>query len=796
MAGLRTLLSTTYTLPNGLTVGVEQLWPLLLLPAALVVVAAVVFRRDRGLASTRSRRLLFLSRVVVVVLVVASATAPYTVATRETTGQPQVTLLADESASMRVTDAETEALAERIEAEGVPVQTATVGRGERSPIGDGVAANLRENGTVVLLSDGRVTSGRSLAATAELARSLNATVSRVAVEPERTERYVTVNGPSKTTVGVESTFLASVDGVNVEAGSTPTLRVEVDGQQVVERPLANGSGRVEFSHTFEETGAHEVRAEVTGSDQFSQNDVFFKSVRVVERPEILYVSRGSYPFRSYLSQLYDVETAESVPEDLSPYYAVVVQDTAAGDLGDVGALQRFVIDGGGLFVVGGRNSFEAGGYDTSPISAALPVRVGEGSGGSSNIVLLVDVSGSAEEGMTVQKAIALDVLDQLGDDNRVGLVAFNQNAYRVADLAPLSQNRGLLADRIRRLQAGGATRIAEGLQGAREQLGEDRGTVILISDGVDYQSDAVSVAQGLGADGTRVITVGTGPQPNEPLLKELAAASGGSYLRATETNRLRLLFGGSSRRFEGEGLTVVDEDTFITSGVELTADPERVNDVSVKPGAEFLVAADDGTPAVASWRYGLGRVVTVTAYGSDGTLDGLLTRPDSLLLTKATNYVIGDPERRATGVTEIADTRVGEPTTIVYRGSERPAAEGVQFRQVREGVYRATVTPDEAGFVRVLDAQYAANYPAEYGGFGVDPALERAVETTGGETFSPAAASRIAAFAREQSTRVRQVETDWTWVLLTLALLWYLAEVLTRRIQVYRGRTRNEGGLP
>ena len=799
-------LQTTYTLPNGVTVGVEQLWPLLALPVAVGLLYVLVLRRDGGdadtdggrrlgSASTRSRRLLAVSRLVVVVLVVLAATSPYAVATRETAGQPQVTLLVDRSDSMRVTDADGGGLAEAIENEGVPVRTGTIGQGTDSRLGDAIGANLRENGTVVVLSDGQVTGGRTLAETADRARQLNATISRVRIDPERTERYVTVNGPAKTSVGIESQFLATVDGVNLPAGDA-TLRVEIDGRQVLERPLAEGGGRVEFTHTFEEVGSHQIRAEVATSDQFDTNDVFYKSVRVVERPKILYVSRGSYPFRSYLSDLYDVERADSIPEDLSPYYAVVVQDTAARDLGDVDSLQRFVIDGGGLLVVGGDNAFEGGDYDRSSIASMLPVRVGEGSGGSASIVLLIDVSGSAEQGMTVQKAVSLDVLNQLGDENRVGLVAFNQNAYRVADIRSLSDNRGELEDRIRRLQAGGATNIALGLQGAQEMLAGDRGTVILVSDGADTGSNADRIASQLGTSGTRVVAVGTGPRPNQQVLGDIARESGGSYLRATETDRLRLLFGGASRQFEGEGLTVVDGNTFITSGVELTASPARVNDVSMKPGGDFLVASDDGTPAVASWRYGLGRVVTITAYGDDGSLDGLLSRPDSLLLTKATNYAIGDPERRATGVTEIRDTRVGEETVVVYRGEERPDAEGIDFRQTSEGVYRAAVTPAETGFVDVLDAQYAANYEAEYAGFGSDPALSQAVAATNGRTFAPSEASQIAAYAREQSTRVRRVETDLTWPLLTLALLLYLLEVVARRIQVYRGRTRNEGGLP
>jgi hypothetical protein len=216
----------------------------------------------------------------------------------------------------------------------------------------------------------------------------------------------------------------------------------------------------------------------------------------------------------------------------------------------------------------------------------------------------------------------------------------------------------------------------------------------------------------------------------------------------------------------------------------------------MRPGADFLVASADGTPAVASWRYGLGRVTTITTYGEAGGLDGLLSQPDSLLVTKSANHAIGDPERKATGVTDIADTRVGEPTTVVYRGSSPPSDTDVPFSATDDDVYRAEVTPTTPGFETVAGTTYAANYHAEYAGFGPSPALAESVRSTGGQQFERNEAAEIAAFTRQQSTRVRDVRQTWDWALLSGALLIFLLEVIVRRLQVYNGRTRTESGLP
>jgi len=786
-------MAVTYGLTDSLTVGIEHLWPLAVLPVAVFVLAFLVFRRSgRRSASARSRRLLFASRVLVAALLVAGATGPYTVQTGETAGEPRVALLTDESASMGVYPNATEALVEDIEAAGVPVTRSTVGSGAESRLGDGIVANLRENGTVVVLSDGRVTEGRSLGIAAETARSLNATVSAVDISPTRTERAVSIAGPTTASVDQQTEFTVSVAGVE-SPGPVP-VEVTIDGESVRTGRLRPGEA-LTVSHTFEELGDHRVTARIDGADVYERNDVFYRSVRVVEQPDVLYVARGEYPLGGYLSSLYNVTDASSVPADLEGYAAVVTQDVPAPRLGNASALQEYVVGGGGLVAVGGQNAYENGAYSESPVASLLPVRVGDPTGGQSNIVLLIDISGSAEEGMAIQKSIALDVLDQLGDESEVGVVAFNYRAFGVSNLQPLGPNREKIAHRIRRLESGFATDIPIGLKGARDMLGDRRGTIILLSDGGDRTAPSAAVANQLGREGIRVITVGAGSRVDEETMKAIARESGGSYVGADETNRLRLLFGGASRQFQGENLTIVTRDTFITSGLELTANPGQANRVAVKPGADYQVATADGDPAVASWRFGLGRVVSITTYGPDGSLDGLLERPDSLALTKSVNYAIGDPTRTRTGVTDIGDARVASPTTLTYRGDGRPEAPNVTFRQIGERTYTGEFTPREAGYHDLLDTAYAANYPVEYGSFGRSEALSALVEDTGGRTFDRDEGERIARLARQQATQVRTVRESWGWVALLAGLLVFTAEVIARRVQVYRGRTSLESGL-
>ncbi|MFB6298272.1 MAG: VWA domain-containing protein [Salinirussus sp.] len=770
---------------GGVEVGVALAPVLLVLPVAL---AAVVYLAVRGEGDWDRRRRWIVAgtRLIVVACLVGAAAGPFTVTERTTAGDPTVQMLIDESDSMSVTDADADRLASAIEDQGVPVTRSVVGSDTVSRIGDAVAASARPNGSVLLVSDGQVTGGRSLIGAAEVAADAGATVHAVSLSAPTPERAVTLSGPAETSAGITNSFLVRVSGTSAVSEPT-TVTVLADGTPIFTETVGE-TGRVEFTHTFDEVGTHQLVARIDGGDAIESNNQFRKTVRVVPKPPVLYVARGSYPFGELLDRLYDLDRRESIPDDLSPYRAVVLQDLPASAAGNVSALQRAVIDGTGLVVAGGRNAYDRGGYDNSSLGSMLPVAAGETTARTARISLLVDVSGSAQEGMETQKALALNVLNQLGDRNEVGIVGFNWRAYEVNRIVPLGENRESLRGKIRRLTSGGATDIGVGLRGAADQLGGS-GTVILLSDG-NTKPGARSVARRLARRGIQVVAVGVGRSVNEELLRDVARTTGGRYLRADETDRLRLLFGGGSRSFEGDKLTIVDRTQFITAGVETTASPGAVHDVGVKPGADFLVATGDGTPALAQWRYGLGRVVSITAYGSDGTLGGLLERPDSLLLSKSVNWAVGDPGPDR-GVVSAPDTRVGESVTVRYAGSDRPAGPPA-FRLVGPGTYEAELRPTEPGFRTVLNASLAVNYPREYTAFGQSEAVGRAVRATGGQVFEPGQAAAIAETVTRSFERTREVRQDWGWVLLAVGLLVFLGEVLARQLRLY-GRPDGSG---
>ncbi len=764
---------------------------LLLIPVAAAALYYVFIADGKG--SKRRRYAMFGSRLAVVVLLVVVFAQPFVVETTTVEGDERVQVLIDDSDSMEVFDDVGEEIAAGVEEEGVDVETVRIAEGDSSRLGDQLLSNAERDGSMLLISDGHVTDGRSLGGAAESARAMNTQVNVVNLTATQPEAYVEIHGPSKASEGVEESYEVCVDGVGLDEMST-SVTVDVDGETVFSDPL---SGCEEFGHTFDSTGEYAMTAELNdgGEGLYERNTEFYKTVRVVERPTVLYVSGDSYPLLELLEQLYDVETASEVPSNLDDYYAVVMQNQHADDIGDTAALQEFVIEGNGLVVTGGPNAYDEGGYAESPIGDIVPVESGE-TGRSSNIVILLDISGTLDEELPRVQGVALDVIDSLGNENRVGMAFFTHQKFpNVVPMDELSTNRAELVDTVENIDPEARARArgtdsAVGLQAAEETLGGE-GEIIMITDGLLYDRppeageinpETAEEARRLNRQGINIHTVGIGEAITDAVvMRDLADIGGGNYYMAEEADRLRVLFGGEEREPDGDVLTIMDSGHFITDGVETSTDLPVAHDVSVKQTGRFLVATGDGDVAMASGRYGLGRVVSVTAHTGNGVLGGLLSDPDSMLMSRGVNWAIGDPERLATDVYDVSDTRVGETTEVSYRGSSRPDGD-LEFAQTEEDEYVATVTPTEPGFQTAAGASYAVNYAEEYGGFGLSNSVLRAAGTTGGDVYQPHETAAIAENVRSHASEPRETQRDLSWMPLLAALLVYLTEVCLRRL--------------
>ncbi|MFL6333472.1 MAG: VWA domain-containing protein [Pyrinomonadaceae bacterium] len=106
-----------------------------------------------------------------------------------------------------------------------------------------------------------------------------------------------------------------------------------------------------------------------------------------------------------------------------------------------------------------------------------------------NLVLLLDVSGSVEERIDFIRKAALAFLNTAGPQDRISIVSFRDDVQLVSEF---TNDRGLLTERIKDIQAGGATSLYDALGYSlvhvlRPLRGERTGIVVL-SDGDDNRS--------------------------------------------------------------------------------------------------------------------------------------------------------------------------------------------------------------------------------------------------------------------------------------------------------------------
>ena len=128
----------------------------------------------------------------------------------------------------------------------------------------------------------------------------------------------------------------------------------------------------------------------------------------------------------------------------------------------------------------------------------------------------------------------------------------------------------------------------------------------------------------------------------------MADVSNGVYFRATESSRLKILFGDvdEEEKEKGKmGLTVLNANHFITEDFEPKATIYGFNQVVPKTTGRLLVTTSTGEPVLTIWRLGLGRVASWATDDGSNWAGETLGKYNSRLHSRVFNWAIGDPDR-------------------------------------------------------------------------------------------------------------------------------------------------------
>jgi len=373
--------------------------------------------------------------------------SPFLLETQIVKGNPRITILVDNSTSMNLFDTGLgEELVGKLKGK-VPVTLRHIATGDGSAIGDGILNNIERDENVLVVSDGNNNNGKLLGDIMLLASSLNVTVSTLDMKTIKDDIGVQIQGPSEAIRDSEEVFIVNVN--SVRSNIPYTLEVRFDNEIVLARSDVK-SKTFTINRKLSE-GYHKITAElqnVGSKDHFKQNNIYFKTIKVVPRPRVLFVSEKSSPLVSELEKIYDITPVSIVPDDLSSYLAVILNDIPADKfLPHVTRLSDYVSNGNGLFVVGGQSSYDRGSYKGNLIETLLPVKIGAGEESEKSdvhVVIVIDISHGTADYVNIEKAQAVSIIDSLDKKNNVGVIAFNTIPYKVADIDSLK-------DKIKRI---------------------------------------------------------------------------------------------------------------------------------------------------------------------------------------------------------------------------------------------------------------------------------------------------------------------------------------------------------
>ncbi|MEA2036509.1 MAG: VWA domain-containing protein [Nanoarchaeota archaeon] len=781
--------------------------PLFLLLLIIVNITFVKFKKkEEKQAFVKSHRLdriifIILRTILIFLLLIAIAT-PYKIKETPTQGNPSLTILSDNSSSFEIFDT---TLAPKLKTQlekYFPVTLKYIAYDTKSAIGDGILQNAEGDDNILVISDGNNNYGRDLGDIVLFSSILNTTINTIKISPIKKDVSVIIDGPSQVIEQSENSFRVIINNVgNVEYNR---VEVFVDGAPVV----IDSNGR--FTWRFSQ-GYHKINARILfpKDDYFPQNNEYYKSVKSLLRPKVLFIGKDS-PLQDSLRKVYDITVADSIKSSLDEYDAVILNDLNINKISDekVDLLADYLSEqGNGLIVVGGVNSFNNGNYKKSYFESILPAQVGvakKEKGGITNVVLVIDISestgfgfsgGSSDSKIDVEKALAINILNDIDLDDHVGVVAFNHLGHVVWQLYELSKSLDKLPQKIASLKDGGGTLVFSGLFKAIGLLDRAQGSknIIVISDGITVQpKDALNLAKDAASRGIRTYTVGVGENTNEQFMRDLALAGGGMYFKPSESQRLKLLFGESGGDIgdDSMNLVVVDQNHWITKGdLDLKAKLSGYNFVVPSSGGRKIVATDADRSIIVTGRYGLGRIVVLATDDGSAWAGQLFTKENSKIITRMVNWAIGDFTKDAEFDVRLRDTNVGSSIDVNVISNERPEEKGFKFFKIDSGLYSAKFRPKKEGFYQILGATVAVNYPDEYQKIGLNPKLEELVTISGGYVFNPNDIEKIKDAIISMSKRTKIDTINYRFPFVIAALLLFLIEVLIRRIKENRGTT-------
>ena len=809
----------------------QMLW--LILPVLAVGIYLIKKGAKTGLVE---------SRLIIALLLIIALASPYTLISKTTMDEtPNLVIISDETASMQLFE---EGTASRIY-EALTAQTPTTivtVSGDKTSIGDAIVQYSRGDNQIVLVTDGNNNYGKTLEDAFKFAKETGTTVYSVESELKVNDLSVEIKGDKTVVIGNENQF----DVVVSQAEDDETaynIKVYVDDELVRTRSYSQSTRTktTPVPYTFTSLGAHTISVTLTPADADSDhiNNKFYKSIYAVPKPKIhLITDNTESPLANILFDLYDVSTTGGF-SDIDDKKVAVLDNKHINALSenDVKELKKYVTDGNGLVVAGGERSYNYGDYLDSSFEELLPVmsKPTDWRGGR-NVVLVLDVSISTrtadvdvradpEKQISILSYIFYNAKNIISDpDNRdahAAVISFEDEANDISGgfvYLGVESNRNEIINNIDEFEGDGETNLPEGLIMAESLLDQSAGSqnIVILSDGgiEKYYDDTVEVAKRLHDKGINIFFIqhtllDTFSKSPENLMNEIGQPQ--NYILSKEQT-VNIVFEELDEPPEDEAITLYvfplieyNPKHFITRNIEIAGNITGYNDVTPKAGADRIIITSTGKPVLTTWRYGLGRVASLTTdngYGGGSIWSSQMYAGNNSKLTSATlNWAIGNPRVEEGAVLEGMDAWFGTPVTLtltMYDEGVLPTltlddTEPLELSVIGKNTYDTTIDPDRIGMHDISGYPVAVNYALEYRDVGLNEELPALVKSSGGKTYNERdARALLLEDARANSERVIQEPVSWKMYFIIAALLLFLLEIVIRRIKEIQAAKRAE----
>lgn len=447
-----------------------------------------------------------------------------------------------------------------------------------------------------------------------------------------------VTTPSPLKVGETGRVMVDLagngDDVRVELVDTNSGAVLAE-QNAIE---LRGSQRVTLEFEPGVTNFLPVEVRVSGTRDLDPKNNTFATTLAVQAPwEVLYVGGRLQEGASQLGQLVGpsiriqrIDPTTSSTEVLEGTDLLILDDAPARLISDKWqeAISHAVVQQGmGMMMMGGNASFGPGGYHRTTLADLLPndfVQKEEKRDPSTTLAIIIDTSGSmGGERVQLAKEVARLAVRRLLPHDKVGIVEFYGTKQWAAPIQSAA-NAIDIQRALNRLDAGGGTVILPAIEEAyyaMQNVQTRYKHVLILTDGGVEAGAFEPLLRKMAGKGMNVSTVLVGGDTHSEFLVNIANWGKGHFYSASNRFSIPeiLLKQPSTSKIPsyrpGEHTVSARGGRGWWGNVDQNAVPILHGYVETrsKEGAEVLLETSTTKhPILSTWRYGLGRVTTLT----------------------------------------------------------------------------------------------------------------------------------------------------------------------------------------